>query len=559
MKRFLTIITILAIALCTQAQNAPNCHRLYLIDKKDSPYSIDKPEQFLSPRAIEKRARFNIAITEEDLPVNPTYIQQILNIDSTIQIISQSKWTNTLVVYCPKGTVPDSVLNLRFVNYSKPVGHYQPYIDTISITPYTHPFPTSTKKKTQEVWTPEQYGNSYAQIAIHTGDQLPAAGFKGEGMLIAVIDAGWGFFDTLSCFKSLYDNGQIKGYRNLVPDHHGLYDTTELHGSYVTSIMATTWPDSLIGTAPEADYYFIRSENADIEEPLEEDLWMMAVELADSLGADVINSSLGYTTFDDSIRFPSDYRDCNGNSLISQVAAKAVEKGIIVCVSAGNSGDKPWHFVGRPADARNVLSIGAIDVDAQLAPFSSVGPSFDGRIKPDVVSVGWNTFVVNQYECTAQGNGTSFSSPMMAGLSACLWQSLPDKSATELIQIIKESSHNYSTPNNYVGYGIPDVYQAYLSHTTGIRTPKMDESQVTVSPNPCETHCTLFSQTPLNQVQINLYNTTGQLIQHTSGITIRASHQLDVSQLKSGIYLLQITGYSQKGERLSTFQKIIKQ
>lgn len=559
MKRFLTIITILAIALCTQAQNAPNCHRLYLIDKKDSPYRIDKPEQFLSPRALEKRARFNIAITEEDLPINPTYIQQILSIDSTIRIFSQSKWTNTLVIYCPQGAVPDTVLNLKFVNYSKPVGYYQPYIDTFSITPYTTPSLANHKKKVLEAWTPEQYGNSYAQIALHNGDQLHAAGFRGEGMLIAVIDAGWGFFDSLSCFKPLFDNGQIKGWRNLVPDRHSLYDTTELHGSYVTSIMATTWPDSLIGTAPEADYYFIRSENADTEEPLEEDLWMMAVELADSLGADVINSSLGYTTFDDSIRFPSTYRDCNGNSLISQVAAKAVEKGIIVCVSAGNSGDKPWHFVGRPADARNVLTVGAIDIDTQIAPFSSAGPSFDGRIKPDVVSVGWNTFVVNQYGYTAQGNGTSFSSPMMAGLSACLWQSLPDKSAAELIQIIKESSNLYTTPNNYVGYGIPDVYQAYLSNMTGIRTPKMDESQVTVFPNPCESHCTLISQTPLNRVQIKLYNTTGQLIQHASDLTISTSHQLDLSTLKSGIYLLQITGYNLKGERLSTFQKIIKQ
>ncbi len=559
MKRFLTIITILAIALCTQAQNAPNCHRLYLIDKKDSPYRIDKPEQFLSPRALEKRARFNIAITEEDLPINPTYIQQILSIDSTIRIFSQSKWTNTLVIYCPQGAVPDTVLNLKFVNYSKPVGYYQPYIDTFSISPYTAPSLANHKKKALEAWTPEQYGNSYAQIALHNGDQLHAAGFRGEGMLIAVIDAGWGFFDSLSCFKPLFDNGQIKGWRNLVPDRRSLYDTTELHGSYVTSIMATTWPDSLIGTAPEADYYFIRSENADTEEPLEEDLWMMAVELADSLGADVINSSLGYTTFDDSIRFPSTYRDCNGNSLISQVAAKAVEKGIIVCVSAGNSGDKPWHFVGRPADARNVLTVGAIDIDTQIAPFSSAGPSFDGRIKPDVVSVGWNTFVVNQYGYTAQGNGTSFSSPMMAGLSACLWQSLPDKSAAELIQIIKESSNLYTTPNNYVGYGIPDVYQAYLSNMTGIRTPKMDENQVTLFPNPCESHCTLISQTPLNRVQINLYNTTGQLIQHASGLTISTSHQLDLSTLKSGIYLLQITGYNLKGERLSTFQKIIKQ
>ena len=233
--------------------------------------------------------------------------------------------------------------------------------------------------------------------------------------------------------------------------------------------MVTTWPDSLIGTAPEADYFFIRSEDAVTETPMEEDFWMMAVEIADSLGADVINSSLGYTTFDDSVRFVSTYADCDGNSLISQVATKAVEKGIIVCVSAGNSGDKPWHFVGRPADARNVLTVGAIDVDAQLAPFSSVGPSFDGRIKPDVVSVGWNTFVVTEYEITAQGSGTSFSSPLMAGLTACLWQSLPNKSAAEIIQIIRESSHSYDDPNNYIGYGIPDIYQAYLSNVTGIR------------------------------------------------------------------------------------------
>ena len=559
MKRFLTIIFILAIALCTQAQNEPNCYRLYLINKTNSPYSIDKPEQFLSQRAIEKRTRFNIPITEEDLPINPSYIQQILNIDSTIQIFSQSKWTNTVVIYCPQRDLLDSVLLLDFVNYGKPVAYYQPYIDTMSITPDSIPIILKQTMDTEGPWKPEQYGNAYAQIAIHNGDQLHSAGFRGKGMLIAVIDAGWGYFDSLSCFKPLYDNGQIKGSRDLLPGHHNVYDTTELHGTYVTSIMATTWPDSLIGTAPEADYFFIRSEDAVTETPMEEDFWMMAVELADSLGADVINSSLGYTTFDDSVRFKSTYADCDGNSLISQVATKAVEKGIIVCVSAGNSGDKPWHFVGRPADARNVLTVGAIDVDAQLAPFSSVGPSFDGRIKPDVVSVGWNTFVVTEYEITAQGSGTSFSSPLMAGLTACLWQSLPNKSAAEIIQIIRESSHSYDDPNNYIGYGIPDIYQAYLSNVTGIRTPVMAENQLSVFPNPCENQCTLDTQTPLNQVQINLYNATGQLLLHTRGLSITATHTLDLTPFQAGIYILQITGYNQAGERLSSYKKIIKQ
>ena len=559
MKHFFTIISILAIALCTQAQNASNCYRLYLTNKNGTPYSIDKPEQFLSQRALEKRARFNIPITEEDLPINPTYIQQILNVDSTLQIFSQSKWTNTVVVYSPKGTLPDSVLELSFVNYSKPAGYYQPYIDTLSITPDSLPFTLKQATDTEGPWTPEQYGNAYAQIAIHNGDQLHSAGFRGKGMLIAVIDAGWSHFDQRPCFKHLYNNGQIVGTRDLLPERNNLYDTDELHGLYVTSIMATTYPDSLIGTAPEASYYFIRSEESMTETPMEEDFWMMAVEIADSIGVDVINSSLGYTTFDDSIRLPSTYRDCDGTSLISQVAAKAVEKGIVVCVSAGNEGDKPWHHIGRPADARNVLTVGAIDVDSQLAPFSSAGPSYDGRIKPDVVSVGWNTFVLNEYGYTMQGSGTSFSSPLMAGLAACLWQSLPQKSAEEIIQIIRESSHSYATPNNYIGYGIPDIYQAYLSNNTSIFTPRLPDDLISLFPNPCQNHCTLTTQRSLHNVQINFYNAVGQIILQHRNIELNSYQDFNLSNLKSGIYILQISGYDEEGGRISTFRKIIKQ
>lgn len=566
MKRHITLLLCLFTILSINAQNKPNCFRIYLTDKKNSPYSIEKPEEFLSERALTKRARFNISITEEDLPVNPSYIQQILNVDDTIEVLSQSKWTNTITIFCPRSKSLDSIMRLQFVSQSKPVAHY----NLTQIIPNEKPVETEVVTKSTEKITNEQtdssshYGYAYGQIAIHHGDQLHKAGYQGKDMLIAVIDAGWRHFNTSPIQQRLYENGQIIGTRDLLPGKNNVYGETvddERHGAVCTSVISTLYPDSIIGTAPEASFFFIRSENPWTEYPIEEDFWMTAAEIADSIGADVISSSLGYTTFDDSIYYPMTYVNQDGNSLISQVATKATAKGIVVCCSAGNNGADSWGYIARPADAKNILAVGAIDLDRNCAPFSSHGPSYDGRTKPDVTSIGFGTFGIysdNKKDSIGSFNGTSLSCPVMAGLAACLWQSLPDKTVTELMQIIRENSDQYSTPDAFYGYGVPDFYAAYLAHTTGITSYSIPANQLTIYPNPCDGQCTLSSSTPLHNVQSNLFNMNGQLIQQINNMEIERETKFELTHCNSGIYILQISGYDDNGQRFNTYRKIIK-
>lgn len=566
MKRYFTLLAFLLIALCTLAQNKPNCYRIYLTDKNNTPFSIDKPNEFLSERAIAKRARFNIAITEEDLPVNTTYIQKICSYGEKTQLLSQSKWTNTITIYCPSSKALNLISRLPFVKKFEPVATY----DLEHLNPYSFKEskePNISKGVNDRDLTDSltEYGKSYGQIAMHHGDLLHEAGFKGKGMLIAVIDGGWLNFNKDPLFKPLYENGQIIGEIDLLPGVNDIYGNSPLdenHGALITSIMATNYPDSMIGTAPEANYLFIRSENPWTEYPIEEDFWMNAAELADSAGADVISSSLGYHKYEDTVNYPMTYEYCDGNSLMSQVATKAVSKGIIVCNSAGNSGEDAWRHITIPADARDILTVGAIALDSSLASFSSVGPSYDGRIKPDVVAVGYQTLAIYSSEINhylLNVDGTSAACPVIAGLAACLWQALPTRTAYELMDIIRKSSNHYNAPDNSYGYGIPDVYAAYLKYLSGISQYVLPENQITVYPNPCQEQCTVATTAPLHHVQINIFNMNGQLVHQYNNLDLTSETKLNISNCKSGVYLLQISGFDEEGNRFNDFKKVVKQ
>lgn len=528
MKRFLLVLAFFSFGFSIIGQTA-NCYRVYLNNKNNSPYSINNPEAFLSPRAIEKRERFNIPITTQDLPVNQSYINQIKAFDSNIQVLSTSKWMNTVVIYCPNEAHIPGIQNLGCVQYVVPVANYnitQPWGNVAG----PDKFATSSTRN-------YSYGNSIDQIKVHHGDSLHNRGFRGEGMLICILDAGWDGFDTISHFQHLYNEDRIWGTRDMIPGSNNVY-FGHSHGTSVTSIIASNIEDSLIGSAPMANYYFIRSENPWSEQLIEEDFWAAGAELADSLGADVINSSLGYTVFAD---FPEGDMTPQQNDGISSVASQAAtiagQKGIVVVVSAGNERGSLWGFIGRPADAFDIISVAAMNKDSLIAPFSSYGPSADGRVKPDVTSVGWDTWVSTTDGTIVQGSGTSFSGPVITGMAACLWQSLPHLSAIELMQVIREHGHIYNNPDNDFGYGIPDFFQAFLDNSTGIDTYIRD-NQVVVYPNPAENILNIKAkQGQILSVQI--FDIAGKLLVSTD-----AQEQditLNISALNTGIYLIQVT------------------
>ena len=520
----------------------PDCYRVYLHDKNNNSYSIRYPQAFLSPRALAKRARFAIPVTVQDLPISPTYIALILRQGVQVQLLSKSKWTNTITIYCNETAALTAIAALPFVDSLIPVGRFSsfPFYKSGAEPLNNHNLLLQNVLQDNISIDTACYGDAFTQIAMHNGHLLHNAGFRGEGMLIAVIDAGWHAFSSVTFVQEMIRNGQLKGAYDLLPGNlSNLYNMSG-HGIAVASVMAKRQPNVMVGTAPNARYLFIRSENVNTEEPIEEDFWATAAELADSLGADVINSSLGYTTFPDFPEQPITYANNNGTwSVASRAAAIAVQKGIIVCVSAGNNGNGEFRYVGRPADAVGILAVGAVYSDSITVYFSSIGPSYDGRVKPDVAAMGSGTTVVNPYpeqgEVITQSAGTSFAAPVIAGLSACLWQALPALSASQIMKIIRESGHQYNAPDSAQGYGIPDFYRAYLLYHTA--SPKIKE--VLAYPNPCKSICNIIDNQG-NFVKLDLYDISGRL-QYTQLFTSIYLHQIDVSRLRTGIYIAQIT------------------
>jgi len=423
--------------------------RVMLADKGSSPYRLDKPKEFLSERSISRRERQNIALDSTDLPVSPKYISIIS--EQNVKVLGQSKWNNSVLVSTSDSSNVYALSTLPFIKSVKLV-----YTTPDSISPVKR----SILKETLNPWDSvpaNVYGSTEKQIEMLNGIKLHEAGFRGKGKLIAVVDGG---FMNVDRIKSFY-NVRIYGTKDFVNPPVGEFYTASDHGTKTFSAMAVNRPNVYIGTAPDAAYLLARSENVQTESSAEEDYWAEAVEWADSIGADVISSSLGYHAFDDK-RNDYSYSQQDGmTAFISRTASRLADKGIVLVNSAGNDGMRSWKRINFPGDARDILTVGAVDANGENASFSSIGPTADGRIKPDVMAQGSPTAVIDGRGNISHDMGTSFSTPLVAGLVACLWQALPDKNAKQIIQLVKDSGSNTSTPDNIYGYGIPDFWKAY--------------------------------------------------------------------------------------------------
>ena len=532
MRHISLLLVWLSLIVFVSAQDA-TCYRIYLSDKNNTPYSIDNPSEYLSQRAIDKRERFNIPITEQDLPINPEYKQQILALHPRMQPLAVSKWMNTFTVYCPDSTVVPQILNLPFVDSIMAVGAY-----ILNDAPSAK-IPEIQPSIVQNTLIPTKnsldYGYGFGQIAFHNGHLLHEAGFLGEGMLIAVIDGGFYGIETISFFQEMVNDGRFYGHYSLMPDFMDTWISgwSEVHGTIVTSTIAANTSGELIGTAPAASYALIHTEWVGSEELVEEDFWANGAEIADSIGADVINSSLGYRSFPDFPQSDITYADMDGlNSIASRCATILGQKGVIVCIAAGNDGDNQYYHIGRPADAVDILCVGASTVDSVIAGFSSHGPSYDGRVKPDITSVGVNTYCYYPENLLITENGTSLATPVATGLCACLWQAMPQYTASEMMQIIRENSHLYNHPNTEYGYGIPDFYKAYTTHV-GIND--YNPLKISVYPNPVTDQLNIVN--PDGNIQtVTLYNTSGQLVLQTA-VSHSPILEINVTSLPKGFYV----------------------
>ena len=448
MKKFVLLVFALNICLGTFAQFTPGDtlkYRISLKDKAVTDYSLQKPEMYLSKKSIERRKRQGLEIDSTDLPVCKKYVDAIRK--KGVHVLVTGKWDNFVTVSCNDSMLIAEIAGLPFVRSTERVwrGVAKRASERDSLI-------------NKPLRTDSLYGPAITQIKMSHADRLHEAGFKGQGMTIAVIDAGFHNVDKIEAMKNI----NILGTRDFVNPEADIYAESS-HGMSVLSCMAMNQPNVMIGTAPEASYWLLRSEDEYSENLVEQDYWAAAIEFADSVGVDLVNTSLGYYSFDDPAKNYR-YRDLNGHyALMSREAAKAADKGIVVVCSAGNSGAGSWKKITPPGDAENVITVGAVNKYGVLAPFSSVGNTADGRVKPDVVAVGLGSDVMGTDGNLRHANGTSFSSPIMCGMVACLWQACPELTAKEIIELVRRSGDRAVFPDNIYGYGIPDLWKAYQS------------------------------------------------------------------------------------------------
>ena len=448
MKKLVLLVFALNICLGTFAQFTPEDtlkYRISLKDKAATDYSLQKPEMYLSKKSIERRKRQGLEIDSTDLPVCKKYVDAIRR--KGVHVLVTGKWDNFVTVSCNDSMLIAEIAGLPFVRSTERVwrGVAKRASERDSLI-------------NKPLRTDSLYGPAITQIKMSHADRLHEAGFKGQGMTIAVIDAGFHNVDKIEAMKNI----NILGTRDFVNPEADIYAESS-HGMSVLSCMAMNQPNVMIGTAPEASYWLLRSEDEYSENLVEQDYWAAAIEFADSVGVDLVNTSLGYYSFDDPTKNYR-YRDLNGHyALMSREAAKAADKGIVVVCSAGNSGSGSWKKITPPGDAENVITVGAVNKYGVLAPFSSVGNTADGRVKPDVVAVGLGSDVMGTDGNLRHANGTSFSSPIMCGMVACLWQACPELTAKEIIELVRRSGDRAVFPDNIYGYGIPDLWKAYQS------------------------------------------------------------------------------------------------
>jgi serine protease AprX len=427
-----------------------------LKDKGSNTFSISNPSQYLSARALQRRSRYNINIDSLDLPVTQRYLDSISK--TGVTILSTSKWLNQVLIQTTDQAAINKINALPFVVSTQPIGlrvagstpdKFKETIEPIK------PGQGSTQRTMTDVFN---YGNNYSQVHIHEGEYLHNKGFKGETVQIAVLDAGFFSYRTITAFDSIRNNGQVLGEKDFVAFDNSVNED-DTHGMYCLSTMAANWPTRMVGTAPKAKYWLIRTENVASEFPIEEHNWVVGAEYADSTGSDLISSSLGYNTFDDPA-FNHSYNDFYKNAtMVTRGATTAARKGMIVMNSAGNEGSISWKYLGFPADADSVCAVGAVSGSGAIAGFSSFG--YPGKIKPNIVSVGVATVIAGLNNQPTSGNGTSFSNPNVAGLVACLWQAFPAYNNMKILDAVYRSSDRYATPDDRYGFGIPNFRLAY--------------------------------------------------------------------------------------------------
>jgi hypothetical protein len=524
-------------------------HLVFLKDKHNNSYDLSNPQGFLTQQAIDRRIRYNIPCNEQDLPVSPAYVTQIVRHGA--KVLYPLKWFNAVMI------TTDNPVSLAAISAL-------PFVDHVSAVSNDSRKGTAIKKGTQQISSIQpvkmaplsasgnsasggnlNYGNAWNQVSMIGLHNLHDLGFTGQGMKIVILDAGFWDVDKGIAFSYLWQQGLILGTRDFV-DPGGNVFIQHTHGESVLSVMAANLPGQIIGTAPDAAYWLLRTEDAWGGEYIEEEYnWAAGAEFADSVGADIITSSLAYTTFDDSTSNHT-YSDLDGNTTPAVIAADlAASRGMLVVNCAGNLGDVAWHYISTPADGDSVFTVGAVNESEVYQQFSGKGPTADGRTKPDVVAQGYNTAIIYGNGVLTVGTGTSFSTPVISGALACLWQSVSNVTANDVRTAVRNTASRSNSPDNFVGWGIPDMMAARSSLISLSSGPSAETELhgFSLSPMPFTNTLTLnLLHGMTGPVLVEMYSASGQMVYRMEFAASTALHyeMAGLGKLPAGLYVLRV-------------------
>ena len=527
--KFLVVLSLMFLGNISYAQNK---YFVYLIDKTGSAFKTSEASKFLSPRSLLRRNTQKIPITNRDLPVSTTYLKQLSGLG--LKIYGSSKWLNAVLLEA----TPTQLTAIRALPFVSAVEGNSSINGLRVAGPLKNKWTLSTA-------IDYNYGSALIQNQQLGADLMHKANITGKGILVGVLDSGFDRANTIDVLKAIFTEKRVLDTYDFVDREQNVYNE-DGHGTAVLSCIGGLSDGKLVGTAPDASFVLYRTEDVRSESKIEEVYWLFAAERADSVGVDVINSSLGYSTFDNAA-LDYKYADMNGDKTICARAADyAVGVGISVVVSAGNDGNSPWKFISTPADADSVISVGAVDGLGNIASFSSFGPNAKNNIKPELVARGAATVVGGGSNAIGASNGTSFSSPVLAGFVASFKQAYPQIPVMKLREILIKSGDMYLTPNARVGYGMPsytkakELAEAYLK-TLVLSTPIEENADLIVFPNPIVDNEILIKY---NNKELSDAENVRIFEKSSSRLVIKDTYlgsKNQIKKLSSGTYILQIS------------------
>jgi serine protease AprX len=544
MKKISTLL-LLTWSVSSFAQSEQFAFRIQFTDKNATTYSLDAPEAFISSKAIERRIKFGLSIDSTDLPVVQSYIDDVLTATDGI-IHNTSRWMNQCVLLTNDSASVSALSTLPFVADVRKVAYYAD-----GLLSRTFDLDGTGAKPTD--FDDAYYGSAWNQIHLCNGEWLHEQGLTGKDMTIAVLDIGFPGVNTAAAFDSMRANGRLKDVYNFIYNDSSVFEG-DAHGTKVLSTMAAYLPETFVGTAPEANYLLYATDHASTEQLIEENNWIAAAERADSAGADLINSSLGYNFFDN----PDDsytYEQLNGSTtLFARAANMATRKGILVVTSAGNEGMTSWEHILTPGDADSALTVGSVNIEKSPALNSGTGPNAAGLLKPNVCVMGVSASSVTSSGSVVTGSGTSYATPILCGMAACLMQSAPNLLPHQIRAAIEQTADHYEFPNNKIGFGVPDFHKALDMLATD--NPVDNNMELSVYPNPTTgwAHIKVAGITR-GIYQFTITDVSGRVIarfdQELSAQNDEAN--IDLNDFSNGLYFIHV----QNGIYKTTF-KLVK-